>query len=124
MLVPWIIDKIRRREQDRQDGDRLRIELPVPEPEWPGEGDPRKDRDGQGDRAPERGVAILGMESAPFRHHVDCHVQVVTTAAQDHSPQGGNIAEVAADGQGDMPVTNNGVVGWIQIDEPETGRAH
>jgi len=65
MLEPWIIDEIRRREEERRRGERPQLELPLPsEREW------REDReeDGfedakhrQGDRAPERGVVIIGM---------------------------------------------------------------
>jgi hypothetical protein len=59
MLEPWIIDEIRRREEERRRGDRPQLELPVPDPCWPNEGD-RSQRD-QGDKAPERGVVIIGM---------------------------------------------------------------
>ena len=58
MLEPWIIDEIRRREEERRRGDRPQLELPVPDPSWP-ESD-RSQRD-QGDKAPERGVVIIGM---------------------------------------------------------------
>ncbi len=61
MLEPWIIDEIRRREEDRRRGDRPQLELPVPDGQWPGEVDPRMPHDERGDRAPERGVAIIGM---------------------------------------------------------------
>lgn len=58
MLEPWIIDEIRRREEERRRGDRPQLELPVPEPLWPND----TDRDvGRGDKAPERGVVIIGM---------------------------------------------------------------
>ena len=60
MLEPWIIDEIRRREVERRRGDRPQLELPVPDPEWPQQGDPR-DGNEQGDRGPERGVVIIGM---------------------------------------------------------------
>jgi hypothetical protein len=59
MLEPWIIDEIRRREEERRRGDRPQLELPVPDPRWPNEGDSSQ-RD-QGDKAPERGVVIIGM---------------------------------------------------------------
>jgi hypothetical protein len=61
MLEPWIIDEIRRREEERRQGDRPQLELPVPESRWPPDGDPRRDDDEQGDKAPERGVVIIGM---------------------------------------------------------------
>ena len=61
MLEPWIIDEIRRREEERRRGDRPQLELPVPEPYWPTDGDPNGNHDGQGDKAPPRGVVIIGM---------------------------------------------------------------
>jgi len=61
MLEPWIINEILRREQDRRRGDRPQLELPVPDREWSPEGDFGDARNEQGDRAPERGVVIIGM---------------------------------------------------------------
>jgi hypothetical protein len=62
MLEPWIIDEIRRREEERRRrGDRPQLELPVPEPTWPPDGDPEEEDGGRGDKAPERGVVIIGM---------------------------------------------------------------
>ena len=61
MLEPWIIDEIRRREEERRRGDRPQLELPLPEPYWPTDGDSNGDHDGQGDKAPPRGVVIIGM---------------------------------------------------------------
>jgi len=61
MLEPWIIDEIRRREEERRRGDRPQLELPVPEPQLPSEGDSQSNHRDQGDRAPERGVVIIGM---------------------------------------------------------------
>jgi hypothetical protein len=60
MLEPWIIDEIRRREEERRRGDRPQLELPVPDPYWPNDGDSGGAHD-QGDKAPERGVVIIGM---------------------------------------------------------------
>jgi hypothetical protein len=57
MLEPWIIDEIRRREEERRRGDRPQLELPVPEADWR---DVDLDID-RGDKAPERGVVIIGM---------------------------------------------------------------
>jgi hypothetical protein len=57
MLEPWIIDEIRRREEERRRGDRPQLELPVPDSRWPNEENQRD----QGDKAPERGVVIIGM---------------------------------------------------------------
>jgi hypothetical protein len=45
MLEPWIIDEIRRREEER----------------WPNEGNGDAPRREQGDKPPERGVVIIGM---------------------------------------------------------------
>ena len=56
MLEPWVIDEILRREEDRRSGDRPQLELPVPDPEWPGAGDLGMDHD-----EPERGVVIMEM---------------------------------------------------------------
>jgi hypothetical protein len=61
MLEPWIIDEIRRREEERRHGERPQLELPLPEYEWPQEGDNGEVREKQGDRPPERGVVIIGM---------------------------------------------------------------
>jgi hypothetical protein len=61
MLEPWIIDQIRRREEEeRRRGDRPQLELPVPDaPEDKPEsdaGDGRKD-----EPEPKRGVVIIAM---------------------------------------------------------------
>ena len=61
MLEPWIIDEIRRREEERRRGDRPQLEMPLPEPEWNEEGDFGGARNRQGDQSPERGVVIIGM---------------------------------------------------------------
>jgi hypothetical protein len=61
MLEPWIINEIRRREEERRRGDRPQLELPLPEREWQEEGDFGDAQNQQGDRAPERGVVIIGM---------------------------------------------------------------
>jgi hypothetical protein len=58
MLEPWIIDEIRRREEERRRGDRPQLELPLPDPQWAPDGDSKSE---QGDRSPERGVVIIGM---------------------------------------------------------------
>ncbi len=59
MLEPWIIDEIRRREEERRRGDLPRLEIPMPQPLWPEEGESDPNR--QGDKNPERGVVIIGM---------------------------------------------------------------
>jgi hypothetical protein len=60
MLEPWIIDEIRRREEERRRGDRPQLELPVPDPpaDRPGSdaGDEEKD-----DPGTKRGVVIIAM---------------------------------------------------------------
>lgn len=61
MLEPWIIDEIRRREEERRRGDRSQLELPIPEQNWPTEDDVGNASNRQGEDAPERGVLIIGM---------------------------------------------------------------
>ena len=61
MLEPWIIDQIRRREEEeRRRGDRPQLELPVPD----GPGDkPENDAGDEEKDEPEtkRGVVIIAM---------------------------------------------------------------
>lgn len=59
MLEPWIIDEIRRREEERRRGDLPRLEIPMPQDPWPDEDENGRGR--QGDQSPERGVVIIGM---------------------------------------------------------------
>lgn len=61
MLEPWIIDEIRRREEERRRGDLPRLEIPMPQSPWQDEGDPDQERYRRGDPSPERGVVIIGM---------------------------------------------------------------
>lgn len=73
MLDPWIIEQIRRREEEeRRKNERPFLEMPLPEiPRWPsrndsdGDNDRDRDRDGDRDRdredEPKRGVVIIGM---------------------------------------------------------------
>ena len=61
MLEPWIIDEIRRREEDRRRGDRPQLELPIPERQWPPDREPDHRQGEEGDKPPERGVVIIGM---------------------------------------------------------------
>jgi hypothetical protein len=61
MLEPWIIDRIRRREEDRRRREHPQLELPVPDPRWPSEGYPEMDNGGWGNWEPERGVVIIGI---------------------------------------------------------------
>lgn len=57
MLEPWIIEEIRRREEDeRRRNQRPQLEVPI----WPEEG-PGADTDDRGDEEPQRGVVIIGM---------------------------------------------------------------
>jgi hypothetical protein len=58
MLEPWIIDEIRRREEDRRRGELPRLEIPVPNVPWEDELDRGRKRS---DESPERGVVIIGM---------------------------------------------------------------
>jgi hypothetical protein len=60
MLEPWIIDQIRRREEQRRHGERPQLELPVPDRRPMSEDMPDEDPD---KREPEsnRGVAIIAM---------------------------------------------------------------
>ncbi len=56
MLDPWIIEQIRRREEERRRGEQPVLELPVAEDApWP-ERDDAEDED-----EPKRGVVIIGM---------------------------------------------------------------
>ena len=61
MLEPWIIDQIRRREEEeRRRGDRPQLELPVPEtPEDKPENDAGDDE--KDDPENKRGVVIIAM---------------------------------------------------------------
>jgi hypothetical protein len=61
MLEPWIIDEIRRREEERRRGDLPRLEIPMPQPAWPDEYDPERVGEQQDDQSTERGVVIIGM---------------------------------------------------------------
>jgi hypothetical protein len=60
MLEPWIIDEIRRREEDRRRGDLPRLEIPMPQ-SWEDDRNLDGVRDKQEDGSPERGVVIIGM---------------------------------------------------------------
>lgn len=67
MLEPWIIEQIRRREEERRRGERPQLELPVEETPWP----TRNDSDGAGDaeiepdpREPKRGVVIINLSGS------------------------------------------------------------
>jgi hypothetical protein len=53
MLDAFIIEEIRKREQER-DGQRPRLELPLPEPEAH-----QRRREERGEEQPERGVVII-----------------------------------------------------------------
>jgi len=61
MLEPWIINEIRRREEERRRGDLPRLEIPLPQPTWPDDGGAGSELDRQGDESPDRGVVIIGM---------------------------------------------------------------
>lgn len=59
MLEPWIIDEIRRREEERRRDELPRLEIPVPNLPWEDELD--RGRGKQGNESSERGVVIIGM---------------------------------------------------------------
>jgi len=61
MLEPWIINEIVRRGKSRRQSDRPRLELPLSDLQWPGEGDPGMDHDERGHSVPDRGVIIMKM---------------------------------------------------------------
>ena len=61
MLEPWVIDQIRRREEDRRSGDRPQLEIPAPGLERPRDSDAGMEHDERSDSAPERGVLIIDM---------------------------------------------------------------
>ena len=63
MLEPWIIEQIRRREEDRRrEEERPRLELPISETPWPPRSEADKDEDEAEDRdEPKRGVVIIGL---------------------------------------------------------------
>jgi len=57
MLDPWIIEEIRRREEERRE-DGEQIELPLEQPLWESEPcRPRKDKD----KPAERGVVVIDL---------------------------------------------------------------
>ena len=62
MLEPWIIDQIRRREEERRRGERPQLELPVPDlPPLPENGPGDAGDDEKDDSEPTRGVVIIAM---------------------------------------------------------------
>jgi len=61
MLEPWIIDQIRRKEEERRRGDRPQLELPIPESTWPDEPDVGMGYRESPEPPTERGVVIIGM---------------------------------------------------------------
>jgi hypothetical protein len=62
MLEPWIIEQIRRREEEAR-GQRPQLELPVPDRPMPPEDKPASDAgdDDSGERQVKRGVVIIAM---------------------------------------------------------------
>ena len=58
MLEPWIIDQIRRREEERRYGERPQLELPVPDRMPLPEDRPDDEQD---EPETKRGVAIIAM---------------------------------------------------------------
>ena len=61
MLEPWIINEIRRREEERRRRDRPQLELPVPDSTWPDNGGLGEGEVSPEEPNPERGVVIIGM---------------------------------------------------------------
>ena len=63
MLEPWIIEQIRRREEEaRRSGHRPQLELPVPDRPMPPEDRPASDAgDDNGEPQVKRGVVIIAM---------------------------------------------------------------
>jgi hypothetical protein len=63
MLEPWIIDEIRRREEERRRGERSQLELPVPDRPTSPEDRPGSDAGDEDKHDPEtkRGVVIIAM---------------------------------------------------------------
>jgi len=61
MLEPWIIDQIRRREEERRRGERPQLELPVPDFPTDQQGPDGDEGEGRGESEPTRGVAIIAM---------------------------------------------------------------
>jgi hypothetical protein len=60
MLEPWIIEQIRRREEERRRGERPQLELPVPHDPRPPARDPRDPEESEDDEQ-KRGVVIIGI---------------------------------------------------------------
>jgi hypothetical protein len=61
MLEPWIIEQIRRREEERRrNEERPRLELPVPEG-WPTRNDAEDEEEEEDRDEPKRGVVIIGI---------------------------------------------------------------
>jgi hypothetical protein len=58
MLEPWIINEIRRREEERRHGERPQLEMPVPDRTPLPEDRPDDDRS---EPESHRGVAIIAM---------------------------------------------------------------
>ena len=65
MLEPWIIEQIRRREEEaRRRDERPRLEIPIRDERW--KPDPEKDEKDEDERdedKPERGVVIIEMRA-------------------------------------------------------------
>ena len=65
MLEPWIIEQIRRREEEeRRKSERPQLEIPTSDERWRRRPDDESDADGDKDKEPEggpRGVVIIDM---------------------------------------------------------------
>lgn len=57
MLDPWIIEEIRRREEDKRREGATQVELPLEQPLWESEPSRRKDDE----KKRERGVVVIDL---------------------------------------------------------------
>ena len=60
MLEPWIIEQIRRREEERRRGEQPQLDLPLPDARDDRPGNDSGDDDKK-DSEPKRGVVIIAM---------------------------------------------------------------
>jgi hypothetical protein len=65
VLEPWIIEQIRRREEEaRRRNERPRLEIPIHDERWkPDPERDEKDEDERDEDKPERGVVIIDMRA-------------------------------------------------------------
>ena len=58
MLDPWIIEEIRRREEEQRQGEATQVELPLEQPLW--ESEPSRPRK-KDDEKVDRGVVVIDL---------------------------------------------------------------